>query len=271
MNKTLIIAEIGINHNGNLDLAEKLIDVASSAGCDFVKFQKRDIESCYTEEELNSPRESPWGKTFRTRKEGLEFSEWQYDKIDEYCRKRKIGWFASPWDLKSIDFLSKYEMPWLKVPSALITNMEFLEKCRMGIPIILSTGMSTLKMVQEAVQVCDPSVILHCTSTYPSKAEELNLRSIPRMMMEFPGKTIGFSNHSPGIIYMPVAVALGARVVEFHITLDRSMYGSDQAASIEPEGVFKVVKYIRGVESALGDGVKRIYPSEEPIVKKLRR
>jgi N-acetylneuraminate synthase len=268
----MIVADIGINHNGNIELIEQMIDVASSAGCDFVKFQKRDIDSCYTEEELSSPRKSPWGSTFREQKEGLELQEWQYDMINKYCESRRIGWFASPWDIKSLDFLEKYEMPWLKIPSALITNEEFLSACKKTkIPIIMSTGMSTLEMVDSAVENCDPSVILHCTSTYPSVPEELNLRAILRFKERYPDRTIGFSNHNPGIIYIPIAVGLGARVVEFHITMDRSMYGSDQAASIEPEGVFKIVKYVRGIEKALGDGMKRIYKSEEPIIKKLRR
>jgi N-acetylneuraminate synthase len=275
MPKTQIVLEVGINANGSLELAKKLIDVAHAAGCDFVKFQKRNIELVYSQEELNSKRESQWGTTFREQKAGLEFGTDEYDEIAHHCAG-KIGWFASPWDMDSLNFLNGYEScEFIKIPSALITDLAFLGACGRGKkPVILSTGMSTMAMIIRAVDTIGRSklhCIMHCTSTYPSKPSELNLNFIKTLKEIFPWAKIGFSNHNPGVIYMPIAVALGAEMIEFHGTLDRSMPGSDQAASIEPEGTFKLVKYIRGIEEAMGDGVKRIYDSELPIIKKLRR
>lgn len=276
MSKVKVIAELGINHNGNIDTAKKMIDVAHTAGCDFIKLQKRTIDLVYSKEELYSKRESPWGTTFREQKEGLEFGFNEYNIIDRYCREKGIGWFASPWDLESIEFLSSFKnCAYLKVPSALITNEEYLRECRKSPKqIILSTGMSTMGMVDNAVSILGMnkiSCIMHCTSTYPSKPEELNLRCIDIFKLRYRWADIGFSNHNPGIIYMPIAVALGATWIEYHLTLDRSSYGSDQSASIEPEGAFKLNKYIRGVEKALGTGEKIIYESELPIIKKLRK
>ena len=273
---TEIIAEIGINHNGNIEIAKKLIDVAHASGCNYVKFQKRNIDLVYSKAELDTPRESPWGTTTRDQKYGLEFFRDHYQIIDSYCHRKGIWWFASPWDEDSVLFLNQFkDCQFIKIPSALITNDSILEESRdTGKPIILSTGMSTLDMVDHAIDVVGKDkiyCIMHCTSTYPSKPEELNLRCITTLREKYPWAKIGFSNHNPGIIFMPIAVALGAEMIEFHITLDRSIYGSDQSASIEPEGTFKLVKHIRNVGLAMGDGVKKIYDSEIPIIKKLRK
>jgi N-acetylneuraminate synthase len=276
------VAEIGINHNGDIDLAERLIDVAVASGCNYVKFQKRTIDLTYTKEELDAPRESPWGKTNRDQKYGLEFEGREYDVLDAYIKNR-IGWFASPWDEPSIDFLLSYiNCCFIKVPSARITDEPYLHYLAKRLTenglrkrkAILSTGMSTYDDLDNAVRILGAQnihSILHCTSTYPSKSDELNLRCIGTLRELYPEIPVGFSNHHPGLIYMPVAVGLGAEMLEFHVTMDRSMYGSDQASSIEPEGVHKLVKWVRGVEQSLGDGVKRVYDSELPIIKKLRR
>lgn len=271
-----IIAELGINHNGDMHLVKRLIDVATSAGCDFVKFQKRDINLVYTKEELNSPRQSPWGSTFRAQKRGLELDDDCFAMITTYCSDKPIRWLASAWDKNSLDYIGKHPACcMIKIPSALITNHKFLKQARTyEKPIIVSTGMSTLQMIDEAIDVLgDRNIhsVLHCTSTYPARTEELNLNCIKTLKQQYPWTKIGFSNHHPGIVFIPAAVTLGAEVVEFHITLDRSSYGSDQSASIEPEGVHKIVKYIRSIEQAMGDGEKVIYDSEIPIMKKLRR
>jgi N-acetylneuraminate synthase len=273
---TEVVAEIGINHNGDIELAKRMIDVAVAAGCDYVKFQKRTIDLVYTKEELLAPRQSPWGTTNGDQKRGLEFNGDQYEELDLYCFGKGIAWFASPWDLESLQFLARFDgCDFIKIPSALLTNEELLEACLdVDKQVILSSGMSDIPMIDNAVRILGKEkiyCIMHCTSTYPSKPEELNLKCIPDFKKRYPWAKIGFSNHNPGIIYMPIAVALGAEMIEYHITLDRSSYGSDQAASIEPEGTFKLVKYIRGVEKAMGDGVKRIIDSEIPIMKKLRR
>lgn len=269
-----IIAEIGINANGNIDIAKKLIGVAYVAGCDYVKFQKRTLEACYTKEELDTPRISPWGTTTRDQKIGIEFKISEYKEINEYCKNR-IPWFASPWDTKSIFLINQLGSKFIKVPSALLTNDKYLEiVSRHDLPVILSTGMSTFRMIDHAIEILGKDriyAILHCTSTYPSLPEEQNLRCINVMKIRYPWTKIGFSNHFPGIPFMAAAVGLGAEMIEFHITLDRTMYGSDQASSLEPHAVFKVVKYIRGIEKAIGDGEKVIYDSELPIIAKLRR
>jgi N-acetylneuraminate synthase len=274
---TELIAEIGINHNGSTKIAMQLIDIAAASGCSWVKFQKRNIDLVYTKNELDAPRESPWGKTFRDQKQGLEFSMSQYMELSGYIRWKENlkGWFASPWDLDSIKFLNNLGSAFIKVPSALITDFEYLEACKQtDKDIIISTGMSTIDMIDKAVDVIGKDriyCIMHCTSTYPSKPEELNLKCIPTFKERYPFTKIGFSNHNPGIIYIPIAIALGAEMIEYHITLDRAMYGSDQAASIEPEGAYKIGKYSKGVDVAMGDGVKVIYESEKPIIAKLRR
>ena len=273
---TEVVAEIGINASGSIELAEKMIDVANSAGCDFVKFQKRNIELVYTQEELDSKRESPWGTTFREQKQGLEFSEEQFQLLDTYCFSKGIGWFASPWDMDSLAFLSDFnDCQFIKIPSPLLTNEGLLKACLdIDKPVILSSGMSNIGMIDNAVRILGKRkiyCIMHCTSTYPSKPEELNLSCITDFRKRYSWTKVGFSNHNPGIIFMPIAVALGAEVIEFHITLDRASYGSDQSASIESEGVFRLLKHIRNTEIAMGDGVKRVMDSEIPIMRKLRR
>lgn len=278
---TVIVAEIGINANGDLEIAKELIREACFAGCDFVKFQKRDIETVYTQEELNSERISKWGTTFREQKQGLEFNENDYYEIDKYCKQLGIGWFVSPWDIKSIEFIKRFKVPFIKVPSAKITDITYLTKVYTSdIPVILSTGMSTNDQVFRAIEFftddCSTQhlfYVLACTSTYPTDSKELNLYYIKTLKNHCYEDNIkvGFSNHSPDLLYCPMAVALGAEMIEFHITLDRFMEGSDQVSSIEPEGIRKIVKWIRGVEKALGDGKKRVYDSEKSIIKKLRR
>ena len=237
-----VIAEIGINHNGSLEIVKKLIDITFSAGIQYVKFQKRTIEVIYTKEELDKPRESPFGTTTWEQKQGLEFSMSEYILIDSYCTQKGIAWLASPWDKESAFFLSQFKIPFLKIPSALITDFDFLEICRdTSIPLILSTGMSTLEMVDKAIDVIGKKniyCIMHCTSTYPTKPEESNMMCIPIFRERYPWTKIGFSNHYPGLMSMVMAGTLGIDMIECHVTLDRSMYGSDQAASIEPQGIF---------------------------------
>ncbi len=275
--KVVLVAEIGINANGSLAVAKKLIDVSNAAGCDYVKFQKRTVELVYTREELDKCRDSPWGTTNQEQKMGLEFGEREYDFIDEYCRQVGIGWFASPWDVESVKFLDRYDLPYLKVASALVTDTEVLSAIKKtNKPIIISTGMSTEDEVRDSLELLGWDVkvkyILACTSTYPTADHEMNLNFVSTLREDFePMYNIGFSNHSPGIMYMLCAVALGARMLEFHVTLDRASYGSDQAASIEPEGVFKVAKHVRHLEVAMGSGDWKVYPSEQKIKEKLRR
>jgi len=269
-----VVAELGINHNGDLDIAKKLIDIAYSAGVDFVKFQKRDIDLVYSKEELSKPRESPWGTTTREQKNGIEFTYHDYLDIDAYC-KDKIKWFVSPWDLRSIKLLAQIPTPFMKIPSALITNEEYLKAIKdVELDVILSTGMSTLEQIDRAVAVLGENriyCILHCTSTYPTVPEEINARGILNLKERYPWAKIGFSNHYPGLMAMVMAAAYGAEMIEFHITLDRTMYGSDQAASIEPQGVFKLMEYLKLIERMKGDGIKKVYDSELPIIEKLRR
>jgi len=269
-----VIAELGINHNGSLEIAKKLIDVAVKAGCHAVKFQKRTVEVVYTPEELTKPRENPFGSTNGDLKRGLEFGKDQYDEIDRYCREKGILWFASPWDEGSVDFLEQYDSPCYKIASASLTDDGLLRYVLdKGRPIILSTGMSTMEQVRHAVSVLGEKelVILHCVATYPSKDTELNLLVIQTLMKEFPNIPIGYSGHESGVAMSLAAVAMGACVVERHITLDRSVWGSDQAASLEPKGIELLIRDIREFEGAKGDGVKRVLETEIPIMKKLRR
>ena len=268
-----IIAEIGINHNGDINIAKQLIDVAVSAGCDAVKFQKRTIELVYTPEELAKPRENPFGPTNGDLKRGLEFGEKEYKEIDRYCKERGIIWFASPWDVKSVDFLEKFNMPCYKIASACLTDDELLKKVRAtGKPVILSTGMSTIEQIRHAVSILGEQdlVLLQCTATYPSADEELNLRVIPWLKENF-DYPIGYSGHEVGVYSSIVAAVLGACAVERHITLDRAMWGSDQAASLEPQGLSRLVRDIRLIPLWLGDGKKRVFESEIPILEKLRK
>ena len=268
-----VIAEIGINHNGDLDIAKRLISVAVAAGCQAVKFQKRTVDVVYTQEELARPRESPFGETNGDLKHGLEFGIEQYRAIDRYCKDVNILWFASCWDEASVDFIDQFDPPAYKIASASLTDDALLRHTRSKKkPIILSTGMSTSEQVAHAVDVLGRNelVILHTCSTYPSAYNELNLRVIQSLGDRY-GVPIGYSGHETGLPSTIAAIALGARMVERHITLDRAMWGTDQAASLEPNGITRLVRDIRLVESALGDGVKKVVPSELPILKKLRR
>jgi N-acetylneuraminate synthase len=268
-----VIAEIGINHNGDLDLAKRLISVAVAAGCDAVKFQKRTVEVVYSAEELAKPRESPFGTTNGDLKRALEFDEEDFKEIDAYCKAVKIAWFSSCWDEQSVDMMEQFDPPCYKIASASLTDDNLLRYTRKtGRPIILSTGMSTLDEIDHAVEVLGKRelIILHACSTYPAYYSELNLRAIP-VMRERYGVPVGYSGHETGIPSTVASVVLGACCVERHITMDRAMWGSDQAASLEPNGIGRVVRDIRLIEQSLGDGVKRVYEREVPIIKKLRR
>ena len=270
---SFIIAEIGINHNGSVDLAKKMIDIASATGCDAVKFQKRTVDVVYTPEELAKERVSVFGNTNGDLKRGLEFSEEQYKEIDKYCRKKDIMWFASCWDEGSVDFIEKFNPPCYKIASASLTDDELLKYTKSkGRPIILSTGMSTMEQIHHAVSVLgeDNLIILHCTSTYPSDAHETNLKVIETFKKEF-NCPIGYSGHERGITPSIIAAAIGACVIERHITTDRTNWGSDQAASLETSGLYHMVRDIRAVPILIGDGKKVVYDSELPIIKKLRR
>jgi N-acetylneuraminate synthase len=268
-----VIAEIGINHNGDIDLAKRLISVAVAAGCDAVKFQKRTIEVVYTAQELATPRPNPFGETNGDLKHGLEFGQEDYEEIDSFCKQVKIPWLASPWDEQSVEFLEQFDLPVYKIASASLTDDHLLRTIRKtGKPILASTGMSTYAEIDHAVSVLGKKdlVLMHATSTYPAKYEHLNLRAIPTMIERY-GVPVGYSGHETGIPTSVAAAVLGACCVERHITMDRAMWGSDQAASLEPNGISRLVRDIRLVEQALGDGVKRVYEEELPVMKKLRR
>ena len=268
-------AEIGINHNGDLEIAKKLIGVAVEAGCDAVKFQKRTIEKVYSKAVLDTPRESPWGKTTREQKLGLEFEKAEYDIIDQYCKEKNIEWYASSWDIDSQLFLQNYNLKHNKVASAMLTNHKLLEViAKERKPTFISTGMSTMDEIKDAVRIfekydCKFS-LQHSNSSYPMKEEEANLNCITTLQKEF-RCDVGYSGHeTSGYLVCVSAVILGAKSIERHITLDRSMYGSDQAASLEPIGLKRVVNDIRRIEAILGDGEKRVWPSEISVMKKLR-
>lgn len=274
MERCKIVAEIGINHNGSVETAKKMIANAVLADCDFVKFQKRTIDLVYTKEELDKPRESPWGTTNREQKAGLELGKEDYDQIDSFCRSLCIGWFASPWDIESTKFLKQYDLPYIKIAAASVTDVPLLEAVRAtGIPVILSTGMSTKVEVDGAVAVLGDQIeyLLACTSTYPTPEEEMNLSFVTTLKREYPQFRVGFSNHSPSVFFVSAAAMLGAEMVEFHYTLDRAMYGSDQAASIETAGMKKIVEYIRSIPTIMGTGEWTVFPSEEKIKQKLRK
>jgi N-acetylneuraminate synthase len=268
-----VIAEIGINHNGDVSTAKRLISVASAAGCDAVKFQKRTIDVVYKPEELAKPRESPFGETNGHLKRGLEFGREQYCEIDRFAKDCQMAWFASCWDESSVDFIDQFNPPCYKIASASLTDDNLLRRTRAtGKPIILSTGMSTIDQIDHAVDVLgkEDLILLHTCSTYPSQYEELNLRVIP-MLRERYGVPVGYSGHETGLASSVAAAAMGACIMERHITLDRAMWGSDQAASLEPNGINRLVRDIRLVETSMGDGIKRVVPSEVPIMQKLRR
>ena len=270
-----VIAEIGINHNGDLNIAKQMIDAAVHAGADAVKFQKRTPEVCTPPEQQKQMRETPWGYiTYLDYRYKVEFNEEQYREIDRYCKEKGIVWMVSVWDEPSVDFMEQFDTPAYKVPSASLTDHKLLKYARKtGKPIIISTGMSTMEQIHKGAKAVgnENLVIMHCTSTYPCEPEELNLKMIETLRKEFPNNPIGYSGHEVGLVPSAVAVSLGACMVERHLTLDRAMWGSDQAASVEPSGFERLVKYIRVTEAALGDGVKRVYESEKGSLKKLRR
>ncbi|MFJ7206262.1 N-acetylneuraminate synthase family protein [Streptomyces sp. NPDC098789] len=270
-----VVGEIGINHNGDLDTALALVDAAADAGCDAVKFQKRTPEICTPREQWDVERDTPWGRMrYIDYRHRVEFGEAEYRAVDAHCAERGIDWFASPWDTEAVAFLEGFGVPAHKVASASLTDDELLRAVRAtGKTVVLSTGMSTPRQIRHAVEVLgsDNILLCHATSTYPAKAEELNLRVINTLQEEYPNVPIGYSGHETGLQTTLAAVALGASFVERHITLDRAMWGSDQAASVEPGGLHRLVRDIRTIEAALGDGIKRVYPSELAPMKKLRR
>lgn len=270
--KTYTIAEIGINHNGDLSIAKKLIDVAVVAGFDSVKFQKRNPDVCVPEHQKNVMRETPWGKmTYLDYKYKVEFGKEEYDEIDQYCKYKNIDWSASPWDLDSLEFLSKYDIPFIKIPSAMLTNDKLISaSVKTNKKIILSTGMSTELEIDHAVSLLgDNFALLHCNSTYPAPVNELNLSAIKTLKEKY-NCEVGYSGHEYGLTSSSAAIYLGATIIERHITLDRTMWGTDQSSSVEPSGVIKLIKAIRELESAYGDGNITVTESELPIRKKLR-
>jgi N-acetylneuraminate synthase len=269
-----IVGEIGINHNGDLEIAKQLIDLAKWAGADAVKFQKRTPELAVPDDLKDKMRETPWGYiSYLEYRHKVEFGPEQYREIDAYCQQKGMSWFVSVWDEPSVDFMEDFDPTCYKIPSASLTDRNLLNYvCETGRPVILSTGMSTLDQIRDAVNQLDMSnlMLTHTTSTYPCEPEELNLKMISTLRNEFPCP-VGYSGHEVGLVISAVAIAMGACLVERHITLDRAMWGSDQAASVEPGGLQKLVKYIRVTEKALGDGNKRVYASEQPSLQKLRR
>jgi N-acetylneuraminate synthase len=269
-----IIAEIGINHNGDLELARRLVDAAVAAGCDAVKFQKRTPEICVPEEQKDLVRDTPWGwMTYLDYRRKIEFGEAEYQAIDAHCQERRILWTASCWDQPSLEFIERFDPPFIKVASAMLTHEALLEShVRLGRPLLLSTGMSTMEEIERAAQILGGGVswmFLHCTSSYPARADEINLRMIDTLRRRFE-RPVGYSGHEVGLQISLAAVARGADVLERHLTLDRAMWGSDQAASVEPHGFQRLVRDVRVIEKAMGDGIKQVYESEFPVRDKLR-
>ena len=291
MKQTYIIAEIGINHNGDLNIAKKLIDIASMSGCDAVKFQKRNPDVCVPEHQKDIIRDTPWGKmTYLNYKHKVEFDKEEYDEIDSYCKERNIVWSASPWDLDSLNFLAQYDIPFIKIPSAMITNEDLMfASKRTGKKVIISTGMSTFSEIERAISILklpgDTSetlrpfhltekadnnfAVLHCNSTYPAPLNELNLSAIKTLKDRFKCE-VGYSGHEFRLGTSVAAIYLGATIIERHITLDRTMWGTDQLSSVEPQGLIKLVKGIRELEESFGDGKIKVTESEKPVRKKLR-
>ncbi len=268
-----ITAEIGINHNGSIRQAKALIDMAAAVGCDAVKFQKRTIDVVYTKEELEKERSSIFGETNGDLKRGLEFGYDEYKEIDEYCKDKNIIWYASCWDEQSVDFISQFDVPCYKIASASLTDDNLLKYTRSkGKPIFLATGMSTMEQIQHAVEVLgeDDLIIYHCTSTYPTELNEINLKVITTLREKY-SVPVGFSGHEKGILPSIMSAMLGANAVERHITTDRTLWGSDQAASLEREGIYRIVRDINQINIIMGNGIKKVYDSELPIIKKLRR
>jgi N-acetylneuraminate synthase len=269
-----IIGEVGINANGDIGIAQELIDMAKECGCDYIKFQKRTIDLVYSKEILDSPRKSPWGTTTRQQKEGLEFGKDEYDLIDEYCKKIKLPWFASAWDLKSLEFLDQYDCPHNKIASAMITHSDFLRAvAERKKHTFISTGMSTMRIIEDAVDVFaragTPYTLMHSTSAYPCPDEETNVQMV-RVLIDRFGKPIGYSGHEVGLLPSLVAVVLGAEVIERHITISRSIYGSDQSASLERRGLELLVRDCKSIKSVIGNGRKSINEIEKEVAKKLR-
>jgi N-acetylneuraminate synthase len=272
--KVLVIAEIGINHNGDTEIAKRLINAAKDAGCDGVKFQKRTIETVYTPEELAKPRDNPFGSTNGDLKRGLEFGYDEYCEIDRFCRERELFWFASPWDEESVDFLEQFNVPCHKIAAACLTDSSLLKKIKStGKPVILSTGMSTAAEIEQAVGLLNRKqlLLLYCVSLYPAPPDKINLRAMQTLMNKYSDIPIGYSGHELDTLVSSVAVALGACMVERHFTLDRSMWGSDHKASIEPGEMKNLIDNIRMIERSLGSGEIRCLPEEEPVKAKLRR
>jgi N-acetylneuraminate synthase len=272
---TYVIAEIGINHNGSVELAKKMIAGAATAGADAVKFQKRTPEICVPKDQWYIERDTPWGRmTYIDYRYKVEFGKDEYAEIDRFCKEHNISWFASCWDEPSVDFIEQFDVPAYKAPSASLTDIELLKKMKStGKPLMISTGMSTMEEIEAAVNAIgqDNLLIAHATSTYPCKVEELNLRVINTLQSKYPDTPIGYSGHEVGLAPTWAAVTLGACFVERHITLDRAMWGTDQAASVEIGGLIRLISNIRDIENSLGDGIKRVYESEMSSRKKLRR
>ena len=272
--RILVVSAIGINHGGSVAVTKDMMRAAKDAGADYVKFQKRTVEVVYSAEELARPRESPFGTTNGDLKHGLEFGPEEYDAIDAYAREIGMAWYSSPWDEESVLFLEHYQPPFLKIASACLTDTGLLRVAKTsGIPVILSTGMSTLEEIDAAVETLGDSLayLLHCTATYPCALDEINLRCIGSLWERYPGVNVGFSSHSVSPWPALCAAAMGAMMIEAHLTLDRASWGSDQASSLEPQAFAHLVKEIRTFETTRGDGVKLVYASEEPIKAKLRR
>tara|TARA_Y100000385_G_scaffold291688_1_gene371373 strand:+ start:2532 stop:3377 length:846 start_codon:yes stop_codon:yes gene_type:complete len=277
-NKIYVIAEIGINHNGSLEIAKQLIDIAKVAGCDVVKFQKRNPDVCVPEHQKKIIRDTPWGKmTYLDYKYKVEFNKSDYDEIDEYCKSKDIHWSASPWDIDSLNFLIEYDIPFIKIPSALLTNLQLIkESAKKSKELIISTGMSTMEEVDLAVEAiknansnCKYS-ILHCNSTYPAPIEDLNLKCIQTLEKKY-NCPVGYSGHEFGLTTTIASICMGATIIERHITLDRTMWGTDQMCSVEPQGLIKLVRGIKELSLAIGDGEKRVTEKEKEIRKKLRK
>ena len=276
--KTYIIAEIGINHNGDIKIAKKLIDIAKVAGCDVVKFQKRNPDICVPEHQKSVMRDTPWGRmTYLEYKYKVEFNKEEYDDIDSYCKHRDIQWSASPWDLDSLEFLTQYDIPFIKIPSALLTDLELIkESTKTGKKIIISTGMSTIEEVDDAVNIILKTnsktkfAVLHCNSSYPAPNNDLNLNCIQTLQQRY-NCEVGYSGHEFGLTTTIATICLGATIIERHITLDRTMWGTDQMCSVEPQGLIKLVRGIKELQGALGDGKKVVTETEKPIRDKLRK
>ena len=273
-----IIAEIGINHNGDLEIAKQLIDIAKVAGCDAVKFQKRNPDVCVPEHQKSIERDTPWGRmTYLDYKYKVEFGKKEYDIIDDYCKERKIDWSASPWDIDSLNFLNTYSLPFIKIPSALLTDIKLIKlAASTNKKIIISTGMSTMEEIDESVNAikqenpnCDLA-ILHCNSSYPAPNADLNLNCIKTLKEKYQC-TVGYSGHEFGLTTTIASVCMGAKVIERHITLDRTMWGTDQMCSVEPQGLIKLVRGINELSVALGDGIKTVTEEEQKIKDKLRK